>query len=236
MRTLRLRCLIPVSTVFLMVVGTAHATIILDNTILGSIVNNFEGIGSGVRNGILPQTGATYAERFAGQTLSFSGDFDILSGTPSGPLSLVTGAAGQNLFLLGFGGGFGVVLTGCGPRVCPAGNAIGEGAVSVLLGLDTDVFGLDIVGANGGTGNFDFFGRDGSLLGSFVLNLGSGSSFFGFRAIGGQRIAGVSLYNMDPAGVGFDNVTFNEIPEPSILVLFGMGLVSLGLARRRKTA
>jgi hypothetical protein len=38
-----------------------------------------------------------FAERFVGQTLGFSGNFDVLSGSPSDPLTLQVGDPNQNI-------------------------------------------------------------------------------------------------------------------------------------------
>ena len=69
---------------------------------VGPNTSNFEDVTGSpfpgtVYNGVLTSGGVRYAERFAGQTLGFSGNNDVLSGAPSNPLTLQLGAANQNL-------------------------------------------------------------------------------------------------------------------------------------------
>lgn len=219
---------------FVFVTGVSGA-IIVDQTITGSAINTFDGIGTGNADGLLAQSGAQYGERFSGQVLSTSGDFDVLTATPSSPLTLLSGEAGLNLLLALIDTS--VLLTGCGPAICPNFNAGGEGAVSILLDSPTDVFGFNVVGTEGGTANVAFFGASGALLASFALD-NLTDSFFGFRDTSGSTIAGVSVTNNDPGGIGFDNVTFNiglgqPIPEPAGLALLAIGLAGLHFSRRR---
>src|SRR5262249_25721565 len=70
----------------------------------------------------------SFAERFVGQTLSYNGIFDVLSGVGSEPLALQVGAPNQNLDLVSdiFGNN---ILAGLGPLGYPDIDAIGEGAV-----------------------------------------------------------------------------------------------------------
>ncbi|MGH9463013.1 MAG: hypothetical protein ACRD1X_17525, partial [Vicinamibacteria bacterium] len=83
-------------------------------------------------DGILASGGATFAERFVGQTLtveppiSSGGPFDVLSGSPLDPLTLQPGAQGQNLSVeRGFLNNF---LVPCGDMGCMSGLGFGEGA------------------------------------------------------------------------------------------------------------
>ena len=148
--------------------------------------------------------GADLAERFAGQALSASGDFDVLSGSPSNPLTLQTGAANQNLNV--FVNGSTQVLTGLGPLAFPNSNAIGEGSFAVLFDFDQSEFGFDLVGGNSGSATVDFFGRDGTLIHTIVLTALSDQSY-GFQREGGLNdIAGISIQNDDGGGIGFDNL------------------------------
>ena len=74
--------------------------------------------GGGVNyNGVLVSIGVSFAERFVGEALSFSGDFDVLSAGATNPLTLQTGTPNQNLSLLSFNSTN--VLTGLGPLGFP---------------------------------------------------------------------------------------------------------------------
>ena len=52
-----------------------------------------------------------------------------------------------------------------------------------------------------------------------------------------RDIAGISMWNPDPAGIAYDNIIFDvagnqvAVPELATLDLFGIGLAGLGFAR-----
>jgi len=207
---------------------------------------DFEGlVGGGAPgtnyDGVLNFFGVLIGERFNGQVLGSSGNSDTLSGLPNGPLSVVVGALNQNLNIFTRAPD-GNVLTGLGNLGFPNFNAIGEGAVAILFDNDQSEFGFQSVGGDFGDATFEFFRRDGSLIDT--LNpAGLGMGLFGFSRDGGVRdIAGISMWNTDPAGIAYDNIIFDvagnqvAVPEPATVALFGLGLVGLGFARRRKAA
>ena len=109
-------------------------------------------------DGILMSGGASFAERFVGQNLSFDGDFDVLSGTPVGLLALQTGVANQNVSLTD---GYLVtnILAGIGPGGFPDFEALGEGSVAMLFDLDQSQLGFFVFGANGGLATLNFLSR-----------------------------------------------------------------------------
>lgn len=224
---------------------------IMPASLTGTGFITFEDVAGGNPPGtnfdaIFESDGADFGERFVGQTLTTSGVFDILSGTPSSSLSLATGIAGENLNVFFRTANNSQVLSGLGPLGFPDNDAIGEGSFAVLFDFDQSEFGFDLLGGNGGSAFVDFFKRDGSLISSITLTTLSDQSFAFARDGGIKDIAGISIYNNDPFGIAFDNLVHdvpgvtgppNPIPEPTTVALLGIGLVGLAGAefrRRRK--
>ena len=120
----------------LLLSGASQAAIVSDNSITGTTVNDFNAFVSGNVVDTISQTGATYGEAFAGQTVSSDvNGYDTLSGSPTVPLTLTAAAsAADNIGIAPFGGG--QVIRGDS----------GGGAVSILFDAATDVFGLEVVG------------------------------------------------------------------------------------------
>jgi hypothetical protein len=166
---------------------------------------------------VFESDGADFAERFAGQTLSivdFGGiQHDVLSGAPSNPLSLQTGAANQNLNVTIAPSTNSQVLDGLSPQDggFPSFNAIGEGAFAVLFDFDQSEFGFQLGGGNAGDATLNFFRRDGSLIETITIsNLANIS--YGFSRVGGVNdIAGVSIHNLDLGGIFIDNIC-HDVP------------------------
>lgn len=189
-------------------------------------------------NSVLTIGSISLAERFSGQNIAASGDFDVLSGTPGGPLSLAAGAANSNLAVVAFGAG-NQVIAGIGPGLYPNGSAIGPGALAALFATDQSEMGFDIVGTNAGSANISFFRRNGTLIDSVILSSLTDTSFT-FRRDGAlMDIAGFSITNTDAGGIGFDNMRFNlgqppmGTPEPGTLALVGLALLgAYGVQRR----
>ena len=146
-----------------------------------------------------------FAERFVGQTLFFSGNFDVLSGIPSGPLALQVGAQYENINIITFDTN---IMDGLGPLGFPDPSAIGEGAVGMLFELDQSEFGVEIIGSgnNGGSAWLNFFRLDGTLIDTITMtDLADG--VYGFRrAFGIEEIRGISIHNEDFEGIAYDNI------------------------------
>jgi hypothetical protein len=203
-------------------------------TLPGTGFETFEGFAGGSAPGTnydnpVANASVRFGESFVGQTVSDNGGFDVLSGLPTGPLTVATGAANQNLCI--FDNGEGNVITGLGTLGYPDFNAIGEGSLVFLFTDDQAEFGFQLVGGDGGSAFVSFYQRDGSLLETIQIN-GLSSAYYGFSRDGGlQDIAGVSIYTSDAAGVGLDNLRFT-IPAPSMAMIAGVG--ALATMRRRR--
>ena len=182
--------------------------------------------------------GVGFGERFSGQSLGSSGNFDTLGSSASGALAVVAGTPNHNLDILFYAGSN--VLTGLGPLGYPNFDAVGEGSFAALFSTDQSQFGFQLVGGNGGNAFISFFHRDGSLIDT--LTVGSlADAFYGFSRDGGLKdIAGISIYNEDAGGIGFDNLKHDVesnvpgIPEPETYALMLAGLGLLGAAARRR--
>lgn len=165
---------------------------------------------------------ADFAERFKGQTLSFSGDFDVLSGNPTDPLTLQAGDPNDNINVFFRPVNNSNVMTGLGPLGFPNFNSIGEGSFAVLFDFDQSEFGFELVGGNNGTATVNFFKRDGALIQTIVVSTPSpAGTLFGFKRAGGIKdIAGISIHNNDAGGIGFDNLCHDVpgVPGPGVKI------------------
>ncbi len=163
---------------------------------------------------ILALNGASFGERFSGQSVTATGTHDVIGGTALGPpLALMAGDAGQNLALVHMGGAARIVLVGYGTAGFPKRDAQGEGAIAVQFDRDQPALALDIRGGENGTAQVQFLRRDGSSI--TTLELGPlGEDPFGFtRSDGTADIAGFVLTNFDVQGLALDNLRFGPPPD-----------------------
>ena len=167
---------------------------------------------------VLPSVGVFFGERFAGQTLSYNGDFDVITGSPSGPLNLLAGAAGQNLNVFNYATN---VLTGLGPFGFPDFDAIGEGSVAMYFSAPQSEISFSLVGGDNGSATLSFYRLDGTLIDTVVLSALSNQAYGFVRAGGLQDISGVVIQNDDPAGIGLDDVCHDVPVVPTQTTTWG---------------
>lgn len=182
-------------------------------------------------NGLLTIGSVAFGERFAGQALSSLGDSDVLSGTPTDTLTLLSGAASQNLIVLNG------ALAGLGPAQYPNQEASGEGAISILFATGQSRFGFETLGGQSGTAHISFYRGDGSLIQAIALTPLETFSYGFARENGVEDIRGISIWNDDFGGIGYDNLRYGvAVPEPAgwALMILGFGLA--GSVLRGRTA
>ncbi|MFK7868544.1 MAG: hypothetical protein AB8B58_04815 [Roseobacter sp.] len=188
-----------------------------DSLVLSRIItfdNAHAGYGPGqpVRD-LLVLDGASFGERFAGQTITADGNHDKVSGRPLPPLTLMPGVKGQNLSVVYFGGNN--VLNGYGVAGFPRRHAQGEGAIAFAFENDQSALAFHIRGGEAGTVQVMFLRRDASIIHQMILPP-AGEHAFGFvRQENIDDIAGVVITNVDPEGLAIDNLRFGRPPNLS---------------------
>jgi hypothetical protein len=188
----------------------------------------------------------TFDGFFQGQSLSATPAVDCpgaaasacVVGTPTGPLAL--DPSSPNTFITNDG------ANPTSPVL--SGSPTFNGPIAILfntlvagVGFDGGFF--DAVGSTGITA----FDINGVILGT-VVNAGTGIEFLGLVTDTGENLIGgvfLDLVGTEPAGFAIDNLRFgtgdqvrppNSVPEPGTLALLGIGLLGMGMARRKKKA
>lgn len=172
------------------------------------------GWGPGIEvKDVLTLQGASFGEHFAGQNVRTRESFDQVTGPAFSPLTLMPGAAGENLSVVHFSGN--AVINGWGAAGFPKREAQGEGAIAVLFDEDQSALAFDLRGGEAGAAQVIFLNRDGDLLGSVDVQP-TGEFAVGFiRRKGAEDIAGVVITNTDPQGLAIDTLRFGKPPEVS---------------------
>lgn len=174
---------------------------------------------------------ASFAQTFAGQTVSGTG----LTGSPTGPLTLAPSGTLTVQFF--------------DPGVSAASNSIlsqpgNQAPLAILFASLADSFSFTMGSSDAGsTIDVRAYGDGGALTGSTQISMGSGYNLYSLTGLGTFR--GLSfLNNNDPAGVRFQNMSYNSVssvppvPEPGTwaMMLVGFGAIGFTMRRRRATA
>jgi hypothetical protein len=174
--------------------------------------------GSGTSyNGRLHIDQVSFSERLDGQIRDKVMDYDVLADLPTDPLRLAIGNKEENLAIVEKAGNN--ILTGIGPEKWPNPGAIGYGSIGVRFKDSQSEFGLRIVDPDGGAIVIQFYARNGTYIDFFVFSGYTDDTYFGFERADFQKdIAGFSIYNTDPEGIGIDDIRYcsgNEVtPTP----------------------
>lgn len=170
--------------------------------------------------------GASFAQTFAGQTVSGTG----ITGSPSSPLALQ--AAGT------------LQVAAWDPGVSPASNSIlsqpgNQGPLSILLDSDADAITFTSGSADGGDPiSLSFFDANGALVNSLSPVLTADYDIYSFSGLPVFR--GLTIFDdNDYAGLRFQNISYNAVagaatPEPAYLPAAGLLLIGLRFLRRKR--
>jgi hypothetical protein len=194
----------------------AFATIIATETQSSlPITDDFESYSAGRFDAPSGINGGTAGESFDGQTVDDGSGFDVVTGSPSNPLTVAT-ATLENLYISTPSTG-GQVIAGSTPTGNDEGGiGIGEGAVTFLFDSDHTEMGIRIAGNSiSGQVTFQFFNRTGGSVGSTTVTTTLDNPDVTLVSESGA-FAGVTITNTDPAGVGYDDLRVGEAapPEP----------------------
>jgi hypothetical protein len=164
---------------------------------------------------IITRDELSIGERFSGQTVEQSGNFDSITGVATGPLQVLAGAVNQNLAVRDdLIDGQTLVGISAASEGFPNESALGEGAIALHFSVDQSELGLEFQGLSdaGATVSVTFFTRDALLLETIGF---TNSGSYGFKRIGGvEDIAGVLITNTDAEGIAIDNVCWGSVFVP----------------------
>jgi hypothetical protein len=170
--------------------------------------------------------GASFAQTFAGQTVSGTG----ITGSPSSPLALQPAGT--------------LLVASWDPGVSPASNSIlsqpgNQGPLSILLDSNADSITFTSGSAQGGDSiSLRFFDANGTLVDSLTPNLSADYSIYSFSGLPVFR--GLTIFdNNDDAGLRFQNISYNAVagtatPEPAYLPVAGLLLIGFRFLRRKR--
>lgn len=188
------------------------------------------------REGIFQFGSVQFGERFLGQIVTESGvpsrPNEILSGTPTAPLTLVSDSyldslyrwSGDSIYLLGS------TTNSDGTQR----TSVGEGSIAALFDYEVFEFGFRFKG--GGPATVQIFDANGNLL-YLDSDIVVSEELVAFRS--SLPIAGFTLHNEELGGLGMDDLAFRRyvlIEEPPILVLLSVGLVFIVFYVRQSAA
>jgi hypothetical protein len=169
--------------------------------------------------------GADFATAFIGQT--YNGSYG-LSGLPTGPLTLNPIRTLEVAYW--------------SPSVSPGSNSIlpepgNMGPLSIWLEgnlADSITWTMGFADSNNPI-SIAFYDINGNVVNAISPNLLSGYNVYTFSGLG--VFAGLSIFNnTDPAGLRYQNFSYNQvtgIPEPTTLLLLGLGLLGVAGVRRK---
>lgn len=158
------------------------------------------------------------SERFVGQTRSSDGAADVISGSPTAPLTLLSGGTNQNLAVVNFAPGVPVV-SGQGAELFPSPGASGPGAVAARFRLPQRRIAFNVVGSNSGSLRARFYNVNGELLSDLTISPLQDRQYSFATSNDLDEISGVLLTNSDVGGIGYHSFRLELYPAPFLRII-----------------